>query len=441
MRQGSQRLIAPNPAHVENWAACVGSYHRYFPVTVLLILIPVFWIACSSRQDPQKLRPRQLADVPAKRLAYTFRADTEPPTGVAPDENSKLQSIQQDFDSRRKDDVLVRTVISPDGQRALALYSSTDEPGPSFHIDLYAADGKFLRNLTPPKLAGVFPDSVLWSPDGSRIAFVARKNQTPEPTPTPFDENFVMPSASPLPTVPAPAPSVAPAFALVPLFNTEQVYLCNRDGFDLKPLTTREGLIYFALAWSPDSQMLAALACRESEWNAREKEFKTPAGRPRLITIDGEERLLDDRLAEAPPVWSSDSSKVATAFSQKTALAFDVDVGIYDSANRAPTRARVSLREQLLAASAAFDERGAAPPSLKPSPSPRPGRAATATPTPMPPAGLVPASYNPIVRLEWPVPEKLYVETAYVSTLSGGIKTFSRWHLLTLSPQAAVMGR
>ena len=57
------------------------------------------------------------------------------------------------------------------------------------------------------------------------------------------------------------------------------------------------------------------------------------------------------------------------------------------------------------------------------------------------PSPEVPFSFNPIVRLEWPTPEKLYIETAYVSLRSELIKTFSRWHLLTLSPQSAVLRR
>jgi len=52
-----------------------------------------------------------------------------------------------------------------------------------------------------------------------------------------------------------------------------------------------------------------------------------------------------------------------------------------------------------------------------------------------------PASFNPIVRIEWPTPEKLYVETAYITFRSELIKTFSRWHLITLSPQAAILKR
>ena len=190
-------------------------------------------------------------------------------------------------------------------------------------------------------------------------------------------------------------------------------------------MTTRDGLIYFALSWAPDSHALVALACKESEWDAREKQFLTPAGRPRLILLIGEERLLDDQLSQTPPVWSPDSSKVATAF--------EVDIGIYDANSKAPTQARIALREQMLTASALFDEKST---SKKSSPETNKNSA----PANLAMVGL-PVSFNPVVRLEWPVPEKLYAETAYVSLRSELIKTFSRWHLLTLSPQAAVLRR
>ncbi|HVS80855.1 MAG TPA: hypothetical protein VHE60_03910 [Pyrinomonadaceae bacterium] len=390
-------------------------------VSVVLIICT---LACRPDSEAQRVRPRQLRDVPAQRLAFSFQVDVEPPTGTTSEDVPKLAAIQQDFDERRKDDALLRTVVSPNGQRALALYGTADEPTQTFRIDLYSADGKFLRNLTPPDLAVVFQDSVAWSADGGFIAFVGRRNSKPTTNPTPVEEEEpALPSASPLPS-----PSIAPLFAPLALFETEQVYLCNSDGYDLKPLTTRQGLIYFALSWAPDSHALAALACKEIEWETREKEFKTPAGRPRLISIDGEERLLDDELAEVPPVWSPDSSKVATAFG--------VDVGIYDAAGRASTQARIVLRERLLSASAAFDEKSK--PAKKPTPEVSNKNGSNQNTSP---AMTVPVSFNPIVRLEWPAPEKLYIETAYVSLRSELIKTFSRWHLVTLSPQAAVLGR
>ena len=394
------------------------------PALLTLLIMLLGAMACRSDTGTQRLRPRQLRDVPARRLAFTFQADVDPPAGVNSEEATKLAAIQQDFDTRRKEDALLRTVVSPDGQRALALYGTADEPSQTFRIDLYSADGKFLRNLTPPDLAVVFQDSVCWSPDGGWIALVGRKSLKAQPSPTSAREDEPSaPSESPVPT-----PSVMPSFAPLAVFDTEQVYLCNRDGYDLKPLTSREGLIYFALSWAPDSHALAALACKESEWEAREKEFKTPAGRPRLISLDGAERLLDDAPAESSPVWSPDSSKIATSFG--------TDIGIYDAASKSPTQARIALRERLLTASATFDENSSAGKKKPAEPSNKSG----ATPQPTSPLDAVPFSFNPIVRLEWPMPEKLYVETAYISLRSELIKTFSRWHALSLSPQA-VLGR
>jgi len=395
-------------------------------VSLLSMLLLLITLACRSESESQGVRPRQLRDVPARRLAFSFQADIQPDAGLIADEaKTIIPAIQADFDKRHPDYALVRTVASPDNQRALALYNTTDEPTQTFRIDLYSTDGNFLRDVTPPELAVVFQDSVAWSADSNFIAFVGRQSLEAQPSPTSI-EPAGPDVPSPTPLGPVATPSVAPAFAPLAVFSTEQIYLCNRDGYDLKPLTTRDGLIYFALSWAPDAHALVALACRESEWQAREKEFKTPAGRPRLISLDGTERLLDDALAEAPPVWSPDSSKVATAFG--------VDVGIYDAASKAPTQARIQLRERLLAASATFDEKSA-PGKSKPADSPNKTGAAPSNPT----AAALPVSYNPIVRLEWPSADKLYLETAYVSLRSELIKTFSRWHLLILSPQAAVL--
>lgn len=414
-RSGSIQLSAHTACPVFRLPAMFGS--------LICLVLLLFTAACRDDTDPQRVRPRQLRDVPARALAFNFQADVEPPPGATTEEAKTVAAIQQDFDTRRKDDALLRTVVSPDGQRALALYGITDEPSQTFRIDLYSSDGIFLRNLTPPELAVVFQDSVVWSSDSGMIAFIGRKSSKPEASPTPLpEEEPAPPSASPVPTA-----TIQPAFAPLAVFNTEQIYLCNRDGYDLKPLTTRDGLIYFGLSWAPDNHALAAQACREGEWERREREFKTPAGRPRLLSLDGQERLLDDELAEAPLVWSPDSSKVATSFG--------VDIGIYDAAGKSPTQARIALRERLLTASAAFDEKSQTGKAKPNAPANKPGGTQPTTEV------TLPFSFNPIVRLEWPAPDKLYVETAYISLRSELIKTFSRWHLLMLSPQAAVLSR
>ena len=222
----------------------------------------------------------------------------------------------------------------------------------------------------------------------------------------------------------SPLPSIAPAFPSVPLFATEQIYICDRDGYGLKPLTSREGLIYFYFAWAPDNHALVAIACRESEWDAREREYKMPAGRPRLISLDGTERLLDDRLTEALPVWSPDASKVATAF--------ETDVMIYDATANRPTQGRIRLGDTLLASSKVFDAKESGAGNSDGS-----DNEAAETPTP---SEVIPASYNPIIKVKWATPEKLFLQTAYVRLFPNDFtSTFQRWHLVMLSPQAVVL--
>ena len=389
---------------------------RYAAFVIFVLLTA----SCSTIMDRREARPLVLRDVPAQRLAYRFEADVKIPDEIKNDDAvEKIEAIQLDFNTRRENDALLRTVRSPDGQRALVLYGTEDQPGPAFSIDIYSSDGHFLRNLTPPDLSCVFPETVGWSPDGNFITFIAHRSVKPTPTPTP-------PGATlPESVEPSPLPSIAPAFPAVASFSTEQIYISNRDGYDLKPLTSREGLIYFYSSWAPDNHALVALACRESEWDAREKAYKLPAGRPRLVNVDGTERLLDDNLSEALPAWSADSSKVAAAF--------DADVMIYDAATNKPTQARIRLRDALIAASKTYEEKNSAG---KKTSEPNVNKPEPATTS----ASATPASFNPIVRLEWPTPDKLYLQTAYVRVLPNeSINTFQRWHLLLISPQAAVL--
>jgi len=390
--------------------------------TLAILVSLIFATACKSVIERQDVRPRVLRDVPARNLAYRLNPDVSPPTTNFEDPTDRFAAVANDFAAKRENDALIRTVVSPDGRRVLALYGTFDEPGSTFRIDLYNSDGQFLRNLIPPDLSCVFPETVTWSPDGNFINFIAHKRVAPSPTPTPPNALEPDPEASPIPS-----PSIGPIFAPVASFNTEQIYICNRDGYDLKPLTARDGLIYFYFVWAPDGHAMAPLACREDEWNERERQFKLPAGRPRVIAPDGTERLLDDGLTDALPVWSPDSSKIATAF--------DSDVAIYDAGGKTPTQGRLPLAEQLISASVIYEQRTATRRAN--------ANANSATPSPTPsaaPSPSVPASFNPIVRLEWRAPETLYFQTAYVRLIPNEtINTFQRWHQLNLSAQAAIL--
>ena len=395
----------------------IGVHLRKSAATFLCAF--VFAAGCKSVIDRQNVTPRVLRDVPARNLAYRLSADVTPPSAEIEDLD-KFAAVANDFSTKRQDEALLRTVASPDGRRVLALYGAADEPGSTFRIDLYSSDGQFLRNLIPPELSCVFPETVTWSPDGNFINFIAHRRVMPSPRPTPPNEPEPEVGASP-----APSPSIAPLFPSVASFSTEQIYICNRDGYDLKPLTSREGLIYFYFVWAPDGHAMAALACKEDEWNARERQYKPPAGRPRSIAPDGSERLLDDALTDALPVWSPDASKIATAF--------DTDIAIYDAGGRTPTQARMPLGDPLIAASVAYDEKTTVRKATNNSNANAANQTASSTPS-------VPASFNPIVRLDWRRPETLYFQTAYVRLMPNEtINTFQRWHFLTISPQAAVL--
>ena len=395
---------------------------------LLLALLLAAAPACQSIRQTAGLSvvPKSLRDVPAERLAFRFEADAPeerlPPFLRGDEAEEPAAAIKSAFEMQRQTDALIRTVVDPSGQRALALYG-TSETDTDFRIDLYNTTGQFIRNILPPDLTGVFPEEVAWSPDGGAIVFSGVRTPTPQATP---DEAPAPPDLSAQPPGAGeaqPAPTAAPLIPSTQVFRTEQVYVGDRDGYNLRPITAREGLIYFKLAWSPDGQAIAALACREDEWEAQRREGFPHAGRPRLVALDGRERLLDDRTTPVEPAWSPDGSKLATAF--------EYDLAVYDAGGGRPTGAGLSLREPLRAASTEYDAR-----VFKKG---EPGPAAPRQ-TQEQPSEAVLISMNPFVRLEWVEPETIYAQTAFVHIYHDEpVFKYPRWHVLRLSPQAAVL--
>src|ERR1044071_8801573 len=71
------------------------------PRQLTFIIISTFLLitsctSCRRESDPQGLRPRQLRDVPAGKLAFKFTADVDPPTGLPNEENKSISAIQDD---------------------------------------------------------------------------------------------------------------------------------------------------------------------------------------------------------------------------------------------------------------------------------------------------------------------------------------------------------
>ena len=427
---------------------------------VFVILSAVGCQRNASTQTTANL-PKTLREVPALRLNYRFESDVPAPTinqTAQPDERNP--AVQADFEQNRVQDQLDRTLTSPDKLRILAIYHRTGDTPSEFRLDMYAPEGRLLRRITYDGMAVHFGETILWSPDSSAVAFVAmlRTNQSNAATaPTPAinepnansavetnpaatnanstTENTNADSNSNTAAPPTAVPDTPKA---VLTFRTEQLYTCNREGADVKPVTQNEGLIYFYFVWSPDSSALAAMAATYQEWNylqfdaAKKGERFNPQGRPRIVEKTGRERRLDDNLTNVRPVWSPDSAKVAVAFDKQTR--------IYDAVGDTPTQAAIPLVNQLKISSKAFDE------NLERQE--QNSNIANSMTNVTPETAILPdenslVSFNPIISLEWTEDNLLYLQTGYIKQMvneSDSARSYLRWHRLVFSPQAAALG-
>jgi len=243
-----------------------GVFRRVNLVALTVCAVTLFSTACFDLGT--RTRPRTMAEIPAEGLAYKFETDIESKNLPAALQSSETatepfqEAVKRDFDSRRVEDILLRTVVSPDGSRVLALYETAETLQGEFRIDLYDGEGNLQRALLPREISGGFPQKAAWSPDGNIIAFIGvRSSVAAQPTPTPPPVDELTTPDIPAPDIAAlPTPSATPIVPGVPAFSSEQIYICDREGFALRPLTVRDGLIYFHFAWSPDTRAVAALA-------------------------------------------------------------------------------------------------------------------------------------------------------------------------------------
>jgi len=412
--------------------------------------------------DSPSVAPSSLKDVPALRLNFRYEADVPAPSdpqAAAPAEE-KNAAVQADFDASRPQEILVKTLSSPNQQRILTVYQRLGDPDASFRLDMYAADGRFLRRVSPETMTVDFPDIIVWSPDSANVAFVAiardggLNSLTPPAnananvnantpinsaanTNTNTDANANADSEIPPPVQQTPATVGEPAPNVI-TFRTEQIYVCNSEGLDLKPITQNEGLIYYYFVWSPDSAMLAAMAATYQEWRVLQErarqvgEVFVPLGRLRVVEKTGRERRLDDNLTAVRPVWSPDSAKIAIGFDRQ-------QIRIYDAVGDQPTQAAIPVRNQLLISSQAYDQK------INTEQNPE-AAANTETnvnpnqPTTLPDERTL-VSFQPIIALEWTAENLLYFQTGFVKIyLNGdGARSSLRWHRLVLSPQATAI--
>ena len=404
--------------------------------------------------------PSSLRDVPSLRLNFRYEADIPAPSDPknTAQTEEKNAAVQADFDANRPQEILVKTIASPNKQRILTVYQRLGDPDAAFRLDMYSGDAKFLRRVSPETMTVDFPDIIVWSPDSGTVAFVAiaREGGLNSLIPLPpanvnANSNTATNGAAntnantnanveaaPVATPAAPVGESAPN---VVTFRTEQIYTCNSEGLDLKPITQNEGLIYYYFVWSPDNSMLAALAATYQEWRVlqdradRSGEVFVPLGRPRIVEKNGRERRLDDNLTAARPVWSPDSAKIAVGYNSDNK---PTQIRIYDAIGDQPTQAAIPIRNLLLFSSQAYDQKV----NNEQNPFPtNEGNANTSQPSTTLPDERTLVSFQPIIALEWSAENMIYFQTGYVKLYRSGdgARSSLRWHRLVLSPQATAI--
>jgi hypothetical protein len=430
---------------------------KFFTLISIISLLSAFGCQKSIFESPA-VAPASLRDVPAQRMNFRFEPDVPAPSETAANAQTEERNaaVQADFDQNRAQELLDKTITSPDKQRVLAIYHGANDVQAEFRLDMYAPDGQRLRKITYDGMAVHFPDTIVWSPDSKTIAFVGmiRAGQPggqPLPTPAPTEnqantttntnteanadvntETAITPAAS--------TPQIEQPQAVLTL-GTEQIYICSSEGTDLKLVTQNQRLIYFYFVWSPDSSMLAALAATPQEWSYLKDqsdlkgEIFIPLGRLRLVEKNGRERLLDDNLTKIRPVWSPDSAKVA--------IAFDTQIRVYDSIGNVPTQAAIQLRNQLLLSSKTYDEelqRKEAGGDANTAPAN--AEANTNQPVSTLPDESSLVSFSPIIELKWVEDKMLYAQTGYVKQFKNeaeSVRSYLRWHRLIFSPQVTAI--
>jgi hypothetical protein len=143
----------------------------------LLLFLP-------AESDPQGLRPRQLRDVPAGKLAFKFSADVDPPTGLPSEESKSIPQFRMILTRGERTKRCSALCRPPDGQRALALYGAADDSNTtSFRIRSLFVRWKLLF-ATSRRRIWQLSFRIPWfgTNDSNYIAFVGRRNAQPDAT-------------------------------------------------------------------------------------------------------------------------------------------------------------------------------------------------------------------------------------------------------------------
>ena len=172
----------------------------------------------------------------------SLRADVPAPPLNDPAPEELNAAVRDHFTNTRPDDILDRTLTSPNKSRIAVVYHRPGDLAAEFRLDIYSSDGKLLSKVTPDNLAVHFPDTIVWSPDSANLAFAAMirgdngdsppepgASPSPTPTPEPVDGDATEPQATPEATpTPAGEPTPTPPTGVL-AFRTERDLSLRRE--------------------------------------------------------------------------------------------------------------------------------------------------------------------------------------------------------------------
>src|SRR5437870_244065 len=93
---------------------------------------------CQNKETPTTTV--SIHDAPAVRLSYKYESDVPAPSLDAVKAEDRNPTVQADFDARRPQEMLDRTVTSPDKRHTVAVYHALSDITSEYRLDMYASD-------------------------------------------------------------------------------------------------------------------------------------------------------------------------------------------------------------------------------------------------------------------------------------------------------------